>query len=493
MKFLKSYWIQVPWWSLKKVYWILLVTLIGGFFIGLIAFYLYMGSLPTLSTWHTTLLKNEYTAHSKVKNIEAYMALEEKLFAELQTEVYDKTIPSEQNAINRYSKEGISNPKLWKTKWNQSFELKAKTPKAGILLLHGMSDSPYSLHTQAQYLNEEGYWVLALRLPGHGTIPSGLRNIKWEEMASVVQMGMKHLEEKVAAKPIHMMGYSTGAPLALHYTLKALEEKSTLRVPDKLIFYSPAIGVSAAAPLAVWQSRVGYLLGLPKLEWNALLPEFDPFKYGSFAVNAGDQVYRLANEIQAQFDRWEKAPSHKPFPPVLSFSSIVDSTVSVPAVVHKLFNRLPKSKEGKHTLVLFDINHNFSRNYLIKDTKMVEMQRLKDTPTKENYNFELITNLHTKNRTIERIVNHEQKQILPYKWAKGLYSLSHLALPISPNDPLYGNENAPKSPGIELGHLAIYGETGLLQTSAAALLRQRWNPFHDYTKKRVLGFIAREE
>jgi len=493
MKFLKSNWVQVPWWSLKKVYRITIVILIGGFFIGLIAFYLYMSSLPTLSTWHTTLLKNEYTSHSKVKNIDAYIALEEKLFAQLQTEVYDKTLPSEQNRINRYSKEGLSNPKLWKQNWNKSFELKVKHPKAGILLLHGMSDSPYSLHTQAQYLHEEGYWVLALRLPGHGTVPSGLRNIKWEDMASVVQMGMKHLEKKVAAKPIHIMGYSTGASLALHYTLKALEEKSTLRVPEKLIFYSPAIGVSAAAPFAVWQSRIGYMLNLPKLEWNALLPEFDPFKYGSFAVNAGDQVYRLAKEVQTQFDALEKDPNHKPFPPVLSFSSIVDSTVSVPAVVHKLFNRLPKSIEGKHSLVLFDINHNFSRNYLIKDAKMTEMQSLRDTPVKKNYNFELITNLHTKDRTVECIVNHEAEQPLPYEWSKGLYSLSHLAMPISPNDPLYGNENAPKSPGIDLGHLAIYGETGLLQTSASSLLRQRWNPFHDYTKVRVLEFITGEE
>ena len=423
------------------------------------------------------------------------MALEKKLFTELQTEVYDKTLPSEQDHLNRYSKEGISNPSLWKTSWNQSFERNVTNPKAAVLLLHGMSDSPYSLHTQALYLHEQGYHVLALRLPGHGTIPSGLRNMKWQEMATVVQMGMKHLEEKVGSKPIHIMGYSTGAPLALHYTLEALKESSQLRVPSKLVFYSPAIGVSAAAPLAVWQSRVGYVLGLPKLEWNALLPEFDPFKYGSFAVNAGDQVYRLAKEVQTQFDALAQHPSSKAFPPVLSFSSIVDSTVSVPAVVNDLFNRLPKVSQTSldtHSLVLFDINHNFSRNYLIKDAKMFEMQTLRETPINENYSFELITNLHTKDRTVQRIVNHTQTQTLPYKWAKGLYSLSHLAMPISPNDPLYGNQDAPKSPGIELGHLAIYGETGVLQTSASSLLRQRWNPFHAYTKQRVLTFLEKK-
>jgi hypothetical protein len=82
---------------------------------------------------------------------------------------------------------------------------------------------------------------------------------------------------------------------------------------------------------------------------------------------------------------------------------------------------------------------------------------------------------------------HEE---LPFQWPKGLYSLSHLAIPISQNDPLYGDDNAPKSPGIKLGRLALYGENGILETSS--LLRQRWNPFHSYTKQRVLEFMELE-
>jgi len=486
MEFLDKYVIRLSWWSLKKIYRILIVTSIGALFIGIIAFSLYMRSLPALSTWHTTLLKNEFTTQSKIKNITEYMALETKLFEELETEVYDKVLSTEQNRVNRYTKGSISNPSLWKPNWNKSFELTLTNPKGAVLLLHGMSDSPYSLHTQAEYLHKNGFWVLGLRMPGHGTIPSGLRNMKWQDMAAVVELGMQHLEEQLGSKPIHIMGYSTGAPLALNYTLKALEEKSTLRVPDSLLFYSPAIGVSAAAPLAVWQSRVGYLLGLPKLEWNALLPEYDPFKYGSFAVNAGDQVYRLAKEVQNQFDQLDKHPSTKTFPPLLSFSSIVDSTVSVTAVVDNLFNRLPK---GKHSLVFFDINHNFDRNHLVKSALSTNIQILRDTPENENYTFELISNIHTKDRSVERIVNHKEAMALPFEWSKGLYSLSHLAMPISSDDPLYGNADAPKSPGIQLGHLAIYGETGVLQISSASLLRQRWNPFHSYIKQRVLAFL----
>ena len=459
---------------------------IGSFFIGLIAFYLYMDSLPTLSLWHTTILKNEFSKRHRVKTFEEYKALEDKLFAELETKIYDKISTNKQNTINRYTKNSLSDPRRWKPNGNRTFELPALNPKGAVLLLHGMSDAPYSLHNQAQYLHDNGFWVLGLRMPGHGTIPSGLRAMKWQDMAAVVELGMKHLVQKVGNKPIDIMGYSTGAPLALNYTLKALEKKSTLKVPNKLVFYSPAIGVSAAAPLAVWQSRVGYVLGLPKLEWNSIQPEYDPFKYGSFAVNAGDQVYRLAKEVQKQFDIRQAKPSTKAFPPVLSFQSIVDSTVSVSAVIDKLYNRLPK---GKHTLVLFDINHNFDRNHLIKLGVSDTLQALRNTPINPNYTFELISNINTNDRNVEHIINHTTVETLPYAWAKGLYSLSHLAMPISPNDPLYGSQDAPKSPGIQLGHLAIYGETGVLQSSPASLLRQRWNPFYGYIKGRVLKFL----
>ena len=46
-----------------------------------------------------------------------------------------------------------------------------------------MSDSPYSLRAIGQSLNQQHFWVVGLRLPGHGTAPSGLLSIHWEDMA----------------------------------------------------------------------------------------------------------------------------------------------------------------------------------------------------------------------------------------------------------------------------------------------------------------------
>lgn len=80
-----------------------------------------------------------------------------------------------------------------------------------------------------------------------------------------------------------------------------------------------------------------------------------------------------------------------------------------------LFNLLPKVTKKKHTLVLFDINHNFDRNNAVKSSVLENLQALRDSPTNENYNFELISNIGTSDRSVKRIVRHKEIETLPYQ------------------------------------------------------------------------------
>jgi alpha-beta hydrolase superfamily lysophospholipase len=87
-----------------------------------------------------------------------------------------------------------------------------------------MSDSLYSLRALGEELIQRGYQVIGLWLPGHVAAPSGLKGVHWQEMAVAVRVARKHLSARVGDKLIHIIGYSTGAPLALDFTLNALEE-----------------------------------------------------------------------------------------------------------------------------------------------------------------------------------------------------------------------------------------------------------------------------
>ncbi len=490
-----NYWVSVPKWMIAKILRAISYILVGATTVAIIGFILYINSLPDLSIWHTTILKSEYNSDSKVSNLKEYMELEDRLFDELHTKIYDKLGEEQRSNINRYTKGSLSDPDRSPIQWNRTMVYPNKDPKIGVLMIHGMSDSPYSLNAQTKYLKDKGAYVINLRMPGHGTVPSGLVELKWQDMASVVEMGMRYLAEQIGDKPIYMMGYSTGAPLALNYTLKGITDKS-LPKPKGLILYSPAIGVTTAATFAVWQSRMGHLLALDKLAWTNIMPEYDPYKYGSFSVNAGDQVYRLAIEIQKQLDDISRDTSLlSKIPPILSFASAVDATIEVPDIINKLYNRLP---DNNNTLVLFDINHNYQATQLISPKTEKSIKSLLSFKESHNYQVDIITNRVEENKpnltqvTLDKLGNIHQKR-LDLRWAKGVYSLSHLAIPISPYDKVYGDIVDKNYNGIRLGSVVSHGENGVLAIPANYLQRQRWNPFHSYTRGRVLDFVGFED
>jgi alpha-beta hydrolase superfamily lysophospholipase len=435
-------------------------------------------------------LDEEFTADKQLTSFSDYLKLEDRLFEQLQTRVFDRIDTADRRLFNRFYQDSLSNPARWQNNWNRSFELETDNPQAGVLLLHGMSDSPYSLRALGMDLHRAGAWVTALRLPGHGTAPAGLVELRWQDMAAAVRLAMLHLQEQTGDRPIYILGYSTGAALAVQYTDTAFREPHLPQAAG-LVMVSPAIGVTSLAAFAVWQARLGHLLGLDKLAWNAILPEYDPYKYGSFAVNAGDQVYRLTEEIRSALSHADAAGKLERFPPVLAFQSVVDASVSTPALISGLFQHLPPTG---HELVLFDINRNSEiERLLVKDPEQA-VQAMLDDP-QLGFVLTLITNADGDSSRVVSQRNRPEggspEQIpLDLAWPEWIYSLSHVALPFPANDPLYGTGQSEQGARIWLGSLALRGEKGILQVPAADMLRQRWNPFYDYMQQRILKFMG---
>jgi len=456
----------------------------------LVVFVLFLENRPDLKVWHEVDLDEEFTAKTPAASFQEYLELENRLFAQLDRLVYSRIQPEDRRLINRYNRGSLSDPERWSRNWNRTFELSVENPKAGALLLHGMSDSPYSVRALGQRLRAEGASVVGLRLPGHGTAPSGLVGVKWEDLAAAVKLTVRHMREQIGDKPLYLIGYSSGGALAIHYTLLGLTEPDRPRI-NGIVLISPAIGVSPTGALAVWQARLGRLLGLKKLAWLNILPEYDPYKYGSFAVNAGDQVYRLTGEIQALFGELEATGKLTQFPPVLAFQSAVDATVSTSALVEGLFNRLP---EGGHELVLIDINRTTEVEQILWEDPRVgieELFRRSDLP----FAVSLVTNQDEQSSSVVLVrkkPGHGDivKRDIQMSWPTDVYSLSHVSLPIPPNDPLYGISDGPDTSDLRLGKLALRGERGVLQIPASDMLRMRWNPFYSYLEQRVLEFMG---
>ena len=477
-----------------------LQSLLGALVLVVVLAQFELNSRPDLSVWHTTVLEEEFTLDSEVENFRQYLELETRLFEQLDQEIYQKIEVDEQRAFNRYNPGSRADPGRWPINWNRSFVLPVAEPQFGALLIHGMSDSPYSLRNTGQLLHQSNGYVIGLRVPGHGQAPSGLLKVKWEDMAAAVRLAMAELQEKTGDRPMYIVGYSNGGALAVQYALEVLED-SSLAAADGLILMSPEIGISKLAVLAQWQLALGRLLGLEKLAWSSLLPEFDPWKYGSFALNAGKQAHRITQQIQQQISEQGSAGTLQQMPPILSFQSVVDSTVTAQALVDNLYERLPavpaeagNAAANIHQLVLFDIDR-----YADLAPLMVENPSAWIDPMlaglNHTFKLTLLTNKDQTNRELmafSRMPGSLEIEACDtdLKWPRDVYSLSHVALPFPPDDPVYGSDESVPSPGVKLGNMAPRGEKNVLRVPASDLLRLRHNPFYSYQEQRLLQFVG---
>ncbi len=468
-----------------------------GFAIGGLALYVQQKrSGPPLEIWHTTRLEHEFTVEraSEITSFDGYLELEERLFAELDEVIYDQTPAGAGFELARFSAGSLADPRDHAPNWNRSFELAGDRDRPGVLLLHGMSDSPYSLRALGQSLHEAGCSILGLRLPGHGTIPSGIRTVTWEEMAAAVELAMESLASKVSPGAIYIIGYSTGAPLALNWVLDRMEsdeDEDEGPLPAGLVLVSPSIGITRAARLARWLDAVSVVPGLQKLGWTSIRPEFDPYKYNSFTANAGYQVHRLTRSVAGRIEALGASAPLEGFPPTLVLLSSVDATVSVDAVIDNLLEHLAPPD---HELVLFDVNRwGVQSSIMASDPGPLTARLL--ASDRLPFHLSLIANQSPESPSLVRrskppLSSTESVELLGVEWPRGLLSLSHVSLQFPPDDPLYGRRDLQPEGALPLGQIGVQGERGLLKFPTDYLLRVRHNPFYDLVEQRVLEWVG---
>ena len=123
-------------------------------------------NMPELQIWHTVSLENEFTAGEATakSTLQDYLNQEERLFGELQEKVYKRIEPTDELIYSRYREGGLQDPAWHKKNWNRTFELVPKKIIGGALLMHGLTDSPYSLRRIGEMVNGIGGSIRFCRL-----------------------------------------------------------------------------------------------------------------------------------------------------------------------------------------------------------------------------------------------------------------------------------------------------------------------------------------
>jgi alpha-beta hydrolase superfamily lysophospholipase len=448
---------------------------------------------PPLELWHTHVPR-ELDAKTIARSDWArYLAAENAAFDEVRSEVSRKLAPDAQTPSNRYFEGSPVWPGRFAQDWNRSFILQPTGAPAGaVVLLHGLTDAPYSLRHVALRYRDHGFVVVAIRLPGHGTVPAGLTRVGWDDWSEATRLAVREARRRVGAPaPLHLVGYSNGGALAMKYALDALSDPALAR-PDRLVLISPMIGVTGFARFAGVIGWPAVFPAFAKAAWLGIVPEFNPFKYNSFPVNAARQSSLLTRELQRQIAGAVASGRLAELPPVLTFQSVVDSTVSTRAVVSELYAHLPANGSE---LVLFDLNRNSKFGPLLRErSETVVTTLLPDAPRR--FTATVVTNADADS---ERMVAHvtragataEDVRPLGLAYPPDVFSLSHIALPFPVGDALYGLQpDGTDDFGVNLGALAVRGERGTLLVSFDLLGRVSSNPFYPYLEQRIDEGVA---
>ena len=471
-----------------------LIVVAGGALLALGSYRALSG--PALHGWHTYVPRELRADELDVADWTRYLAQEDAVMTSVRTEVSQKLAPDERVPVDRYFEGSPIYPAHFAHNWNRSYVMEPDGKPVGVVvLLHGLTDSPYSLRHIAKRYRDHGFLAIGLRLPGHGTVPAGLTDVRWEDWMAATRLAVREARRRVPGPaPLHLVGYSNGGTLAMKYALDALEDPQLAR-PDRILLLTPMIGITRFARFAGLASLPAILPAFANAAWLSIVPEFNPFKYNSFPVNGARQSYRLTDSLQRQIQRLARASRLGSLPPVLTFQSVIDFTVSAPAILTRLYAYLP---DNGSEIVLFDVNRTLKFAPLLRQSSYVAVDQLAPR-TPQPYRFTVIANAsEDSDTTVERSIApgrlEAETRPLNLSYPPGIFSLSHVAIPFPIDDPLYGIQPDPHTKsefGYNLGTMEARGERGALIVDQDFLTRLPSNPFFSYLLDRVDAAISR--
>jgi len=442
--------------------------------------------MPQLGPEHRIEFDEEFNASMESEtDWAAYLAIEDNLTAELEEKIPSESRPD--SPADRYFAHSLVHPDNFDGNWNHSYELKVPSARGVAVLLHGLTDSPYSMLATAQTLAGEGYNVVAMRMPGHGFAVSGLLQARWQDWTAAVRVAIRRAMQRPGAEEsLLLVGYSNGGLLAVDYALQC-DSSEELPCPDGLVLMSPGIAITSAAAVMNWHAFISWIPYFERFKWLQVLPEIDPFKFTSFPKQAAWEVHKLSSRVHDMLADPDKAAT---MPPVLTFQSIVDNTVGATAIVSTVYDRLPPNGSE---LVLYDVNRNSTM-----------LQLMEEVPGELADHFVARAPLHfgvtiLKNRDpstnavdVQTLLADKTEASIEetrLRWPIEIYSLSHIAIPFRPDDLLYGNGSITSESSVTLGALAPRGERDVLQLAPEYFLRIRHNPFFGFQSQRLTEWL----
>jgi esterase/lipase len=249
-------------------------------------------------------ITSESTHHQKSKNLASFNYQQTPPFSSY---ILHTRSQISQNRVfidseNRQAELEMNAPFEWPTK-----KQCPHSPTKGILLVHGLFETPFEFKDLARVFHERCFLVRAVILPGHGTRPADLIDINYQDWVETVDYGIRSLQSEV--DEVYIAGFSLGGLLAANTLLDNSGIKAAVLI-------APAIGLRA--PALIWNTQwLRYIK-----DWVVKRPYGMPVRYISIATNAPAQTYSLSQNFNRKLEVRKKFPA-----PVLLIVSIEDIAI----------------------------------------------------------------------------------------------------------------------------------------------------------------------
>ncbi|OCQ19178.1 hypothetical protein A7985_20795 [Pseudoalteromonas luteoviolacea] len=215
------------------------------------------------------------------------------------------------------------------------YQLKQANNDKAILLIHGLTDSPYIFSAVANDLYRQGFSVRTLLLPGHGTAADDLRHVSNRDWQQHVEYAIRRTAADF--KQFAIMGFSTGAALTTIEVAKSRPENL-----GAIVLVAPATeSHNKKSWLAQWVDWV------PFMDWLDKDADLDFAKYESFPLAAAALVHNVMIKMMNT-----EVPSDLP---ILTILSDVDATIDSQATL-KLLGRWAEKHRAEIALRLYANN-----------------------------------------------------------------------------------------------------------------------------------------
>lgn len=206
---------------------------------------------------------------------------------------------------------------------NMPYECGTSNTDIGVLLVHGLGDSPYFFHDIANALCNHGLRVRTILLPGHGTKPGDMLGVSYQQWQDETDFQLASFEKEVDT--LYAGGFSTGANLV---TLNAFDNDAIAG----LLLFSPAY--KARFFISKLTPYVDSLFLWPNIE-----KEDNPSRYNSTAMPGFAAYQESVNALQARFK--EQALDV----PVLMVVAEKDSVVDTHTVATQFHTKFTSSRK----------------------------------------------------------------------------------------------------------------------------------------------------